>query len=139
MLQLIQFNLESLIISSKFYFLFIFILFNIFYFLFQFKKNCFSSPFPYSIIKKPMDFSTIEKKFNSDEYQNISEFISDVHLVFNNCKLYNRAETDVHIAALALEKAFDEKIARLTKKPEFLEKVLFFFPFEIIFFHKTNN
>jgi hypothetical protein len=36
-----------------------------------------------------MDFGTIKGKLKEQRYQNISEFMEDMELVFYNCKLYN--------------------------------------------------
>lgn len=41
------------------------------------------------IVKKPMDFQTIKGKLKEQRYENISEFMEDMELVFYNCKLYN--------------------------------------------------
>lgn len=43
----------------------------------------------FTIIKNPMDFSTIKKKLNSGLYTNFREFDNDMKLVFYNCILYN--------------------------------------------------
>lgn len=43
----------------------------------------------FTIIKKPMDFSTIKKKLNSGLYTNFRDFDNDMKLVFYNCILYN--------------------------------------------------
>jgi bromodomain-containing protein 7/9 len=40
-----------------------------------------------------MDFSTIKKKLNHDEYSNILEFRADFELMCNNAMKYNRPET----------------------------------------------
>lgn len=47
------------------------------------------------IITNPMDFGTIKFKLNNGVYVKISEFIEDMKLVFDNCILYNGANSDV--------------------------------------------
>ncbi|OAC99836.1 hypothetical protein MUCCIDRAFT_147227, partial [Mucor lusitanicus CBS 277.49] len=42
-----------------------------------------------TIVKRPMDLSTIEKKLMNDEYDDPEGFESDMTLMFNNCYLYN--------------------------------------------------
>ena len=42
-----------------------------------------------TIIKNPMDFGTIKSNLSSNKYQKMDEFIRDIHLVFDNCFLYN--------------------------------------------------
>ena len=36
-----------------------------------------------------MDFGTIKNKLAMLQYETAEEFIDDIHLVFNNCLLYN--------------------------------------------------
>ncbi|KAI9313053.1 Bromodomain-containing protein [Dichotomocladium elegans] len=62
-----------------------------------------------SIVKHPMDMSTIERKLNEGDYENADEFESDIRLMFNNCYLYNPPVTPVHKMGQELEKVFDEK------------------------------
>ena len=47
----------------------------------------------FSIIKNPMDFSTIKKKLNNFSYTNLKEFCADMNLVFENCYTYNGRNT----------------------------------------------
>lgn len=42
-----------------------------------------------------MDFGTIKTKLNNNVYANPQEFNSDMDLVFANCILYNREESEV--------------------------------------------
>ncbi|CAG9327142.1 unnamed protein product [Blepharisma stoltei] len=55
-------------------------------------------------IKNPMDLGSIKKKIKSKAYHNLSDFIADVQLVWNNCKTYNESHTDVYQQAEFLEK-----------------------------------
>ena len=48
-----------------------------------------------SIVKNPMDFSTIKTKLKEHKYQGIQDFMDDMELVFYNCKLYNGVESEV--------------------------------------------
>ncbi|KAG0173770.1 hypothetical protein DFQ30_007055 [Apophysomyces sp. BC1015] len=68
-----------------------------------------------SIVKQPMDLSTIETKLNDGAYETSEEFEADIRLMFNNCYLYNPPVTPVHKMGTELEKAFDEK---WQQKPE---------------------
>lgn len=43
----------------------------------------------YSIIKNPMDFSTIRRRLNTQVYHDATDFAKDVHLVFENCLTFN--------------------------------------------------
>ncbi|KAF9917741.1 hypothetical protein BX616_000049 [Lobosporangium transversale] len=46
-----------------------------------------------SIIKNPMDFSTMRAKVERNFYPNIDEFLKDFQLVCDNARLYNAKET----------------------------------------------
>lgn len=46
-----------------------------------------------SVIKNPMDFSTMRAKVERGFYPNIEEFLADFKLVCDNARLYNSKET----------------------------------------------
>jgi len=48
-----------------------------------------------SVVKNPMDFSTIRTKLKEQKYERIQEFMEDMELVFHNCRLYNGTESEV--------------------------------------------
>ncbi|KAI8338484.1 Bromodomain-containing protein [Chlamydoabsidia padenii] len=62
-----------------------------------------------TIVKHPMDLSTIERKWSQGEYATADEFEKDVRLMFNNCYIYNPPTLPVHQMARNLEKVFNEK------------------------------
>ncbi|OZJ06778.1 hypothetical protein BZG36_00399 [Bifiguratus adelaidae] len=64
-----------------------------------------------TIIKHPMDISTIEKKLATNQYDDADEFEADVRLMFNNCYTYNPPGTAVHDWGRQLERVFDSKWA----------------------------
>ena len=39
-----------------------------------------------NIVKNPMDFSTIKNKLKDHKYENIQDFMSDMELIFHNCR-----------------------------------------------------
>lgn len=47
------------------------------------------------VVKHPMDFGTIKKKLNNNAYRSGEELIKDLDQVFENCRLYNKPESDV--------------------------------------------
>ena len=49
----------------------------------------------YTVIKQPMDFSTMRDKLKKHQYRKIEEFIQDMRLVFNNCIFYNGNESKI--------------------------------------------
>ncbi|QLG73000.1 hypothetical protein HG535_0E00840 [Zygotorulaspora mrakii] len=67
----------------------------------------------YDFIKEPMDLSTMEVKLDNNRYEKIEDFIYDVRLVCNNCRLYNGENTSYFKYANRLEKFFNSKIKEI--------------------------
>ncbi|NWH43402.1 BRDT protein, partial [Fregata magnificens] len=67
----------------------------------------------YSIIKKPMDLSTIKKRLEHNYYTKAAECIEDFKTMFLNCYIYNKPGDDVVFMAQELEKVFTQKIAQM--------------------------
>ncbi|XP_009332154.1 PREDICTED: bromodomain testis-specific protein [Pygoscelis adeliae] len=67
----------------------------------------------YSIIKKPMDLSTIKKRLEHNYYTKAVECIEDFKTMFLNCYLYNKPGDDIVFMAQELEKVFMQKIAQM--------------------------
>eukprot|EP00117_Sycon_ciliatum_P026298 scpid39620/ scgid0166/ Bromodomain-containing protein 7 len=57
------------------------------------------------IIKKPMDFETMDKKIDSLAYQSITEYRDDFETICHNCMTYNAPDTVYYRAASSLLKA----------------------------------
>lgn len=66
----------------------------------------------FTVVKQPMDLSTIRHKIDAREYLNAEQFEADVRLVFTNCYTYNAPDTDVVQMAKALESIFESKWAQ---------------------------
>ena len=62
----------------------------------------------YSIVYTPMDLKTIEKKLNKDRYHFISEFHSDINMIFLNSYKYNLRETVYFEATVEFEDYYHE-------------------------------
>jgi len=67
----------------------------------------------YEIIKEPMDFGTMKKKLEHNDFEKAADAIREFRLVFTNCFQYNKPGEDVVIMAEVLEKFFNEKIAMM--------------------------
>ncbi|KAL6622239.1 hypothetical protein U3516DRAFT_585878 [Neocallimastix sp. 'constans'] len=78
----------------------------------------------FTVIKHPMDLSTIMKKVKGNKYSDINDYISDVELMFNNCFTYNPPTNPVHIAGLALREYFIEQLRKLSPEVQALLKIL---------------
>lgn len=44
-------------------------------------------------LQEPMDLMTIEEKLESKEYGSKQEFLDDFQLIFDNCRVYNGADS----------------------------------------------
>ncbi|KAI8816398.1 Bromodomain-containing protein [Fimicolochytrium jonesii] len=64
-----------------------------------------------TIIKHPMDLSTMRKKLDGGEYASADEFEADMKLMLNNCYTFNPPGTDVHTSAQHLHEVFNRKWA----------------------------
>ncbi|OBZ79624.1 Bromodomain-containing factor 1, partial [Grifola frondosa] len=83
-----------------------------------------------SIIKHPMDFSTIERKLASSNpskpdpnpanprYYHSEDFISDVRLIFTNCVTFNGPEHAVTQMGKRLEAVFDKQVKQMPPPEE---------------------
>uniref|UniRef100_T1G505 Bromo domain-containing protein n=1 Tax=Helobdella robusta TaxID=6412 RepID=T1G505_HELRO len=57
------------------------------------------------IVSCPMDFSTMKKKIQSQQYFHLRDFQKDFDLIIDNCTLYNAKTTVYYQAALKLKQA----------------------------------
>jgi len=57
-----------------------------------------------SIVKKPMDFSTIKKGLAKGKYMTYDEVFAEIQLIWDNCKTYNIAGSDIYKLAEYMEK-----------------------------------
>jgi len=62
-------------------------------------------------ITEPMDFSTIQKKFDMGEYSESDEFARDMRLVFNNCRTYNAPTTSIVSMCNFLSSSFEKEFS----------------------------
>ena len=66
----------------------------------------------HSIIKKPMDLSTIRTKLHRGQYGNVKEFESDVRLVSQNCYKFTRSSNLIDTAGHQLENVFGAEVGK---------------------------
>lgn len=67
----------------------------------------------HTIIKHPMDFSTIKSKINLISYTDVQDVINDIRLVFENCQTYNLETSEVYKSGEKLSKLFESKLRSL--------------------------
>lgn len=60
------------------------------------------------IIKKPMDFGTIDRNLKAGQYQNAKDFYNDATLVFTNCYKFNPEADDVYRMGKQLHELFEK-------------------------------
>lgn len=67
------------------------------------------------IIKRPMDLSTLRSNLMGGDYTYLHQFLKDADLIWSNCRVYNRAQTESFFlkAADECEKAFQSYLCRI--------------------------
>ncbi|XP_067088137.1 bromodomain-containing protein 3a isoform X1 [Osmerus mordax] len=71
----------------------------------------------HEIIKHPMDLSTVKKKMDGREYQDVQVFAADVRLMFSNCYKYNPPDHEVVAMARKLQDVFEMRFAKMPDEP----------------------
>ena len=65
------------------------------------------------IVKKPMDFSTIKKTLlKGGKYETYEDVFAEVQLIWDNCKTYNMAGSDIYKLAEYMEKLSKRSIQK---------------------------
>jgi bromodomain-containing factor 1 len=67
----------------------------------------------FTVIKQPMDLSTISKKLDLNEYATAEAFMADVRLMLTNCFTYNAPDSQVTKMGRNLEKYFNTVMAKM--------------------------
>lgn len=65
------------------------------------------------VIEKPMWLNLIKENFKENRYKSISEFVSDMRLMFENCYRYNGPNHPVTKKALRFEQSLEQKLVLL--------------------------
>lgn len=71
-----------------------------------------------TVVKSPMDFSTMEHKLDTNQYPNLDAFVADAQLVFSNCKSYNAEGSLYHKNASKLERYLKDSLSKIRSKKE---------------------
>lgn len=75
----------------------------------------------HSIIKKPMDFTTIKRRLENYWYYDAYECIDDFRQIFVNCYTYNKPLEDVVMMAHHVEELFLDKVEEMPANEIILE------------------
>ncbi|XP_078491492.1 uncharacterized protein LOC100179806 isoform X3 [Ciona intestinalis] len=70
------------------------------------------APGYHSVIKRPMDLSTIEDKLKQQKYSSVKDFKEDITLMFNNCRLYNGPDSEYTEVANQLDELFQTTLSK---------------------------
>ncbi|OAF65159.1 hypothetical protein A3Q56_07132 [Intoshia linei] len=65
------------------------------------------------IINRPMDLKQMIDKLDTWAYKNWSDFVSDIFLIFDNCCIYNKDNSDVSKAGKSLKNYFLTQMRKL--------------------------
>ena len=60
-----------------------------------------------------MDMRTIDQNIKSNRYKSVDSFMTDVRLMFNNCRTYNEEGSDIYNDANTLETVLTNKYKEL--------------------------
>lgn len=69
------------------------------------------------IIKQPMDLETVMHRLEINYYQKISDWVSDVELIWHNALVYNAEESFIYLIALDMQIWFRKKVSKMSKSP----------------------
>ena len=75
----------------------------------------------FKAIKTPMDFETIQKKFESNKYSKMEDFLSDMTLVFKNARTFNDKRSVIFQAANQLEEFYHILVYSIQKSDKRVE------------------
>lgn len=78
----------------------------------------------YREIKNPISLSRIRTKVVREEYGNLSELATDLGLMFENAKQYNRPDSKLYKDAVKLQRVMQTKAQELLADDEVISKLL---------------
>lgn len=79
----------------------------------------------YQEIKNPISLSRIRLKLAREEYGNLSDLSSDLSLMFENAKRYNRPDSKLYKDAVKLQRVMQAKVQELLADDEVIESQKF--------------
>ena len=69
------------------------------------------------IVKYPMDLGTVEQRLLNGRYANVSDFSSDVKLIWSNAHAFNQDDSEIYVAATQLAVEFEQRIRSVPDGP----------------------
>jgi bromodomain-containing factor 1 len=71
-----------------------------------------------TVISRPMDLTTVDRKLGSTCYLTVEDFIADVRLVFTNCYKFNGPEATISMLCQNVESAFEKGLRQMPPSKE---------------------
>jgi hypothetical protein len=71
----------------------------------------------FSIVKSPMDLSTVQRKLAENTYETVEQWKQDVELIWSNALLYNGADSHLGLLARELQAIFETHTQSLHSPP----------------------
>ena len=56
------------------------------------------------VVQRPMDFNTLTNNLTEGRFATYDEFLADLQLIWDNCKLYNMVGSEIYKLAERMEK-----------------------------------
>jgi len=82
-------------------------------FLYPVDPKSMGVPSFYTLVKEPMDLSTVEKKLKNNDYLNSSQFVADVRKIWKNALTSNAQGSDTFRRAQEMSRLFEEAVKEL--------------------------
>lgn len=82
-------------------------------FLYPIDPKSMGVPSFYTLVKEPMDLSTVEKKLKNNDYLNSNQFIVDVQKIWRNALTSNAQGSDTYRRALEMNRLFEESVKEI--------------------------
>jgi hypothetical protein len=68
------------------------------------------------IVKNPMDLSTVRKNLNAGVFGSVDEFVAQIQLIWDNCKLYNMQGSHIYKICERMEKVYNRELGKFQAK-----------------------
>ena len=72
------------------------------------------------IIRHPMDFGTMRRKVEGNEYTNLDQFEKDFYHVWHNATIYNQKDTIYYRAAVRIKEAGKSTVCMILSESDWL-------------------
>ena len=76
-----------------------------------------------SIVTHPMDLGTVKENILTGKYSAVGEVLSDIDLIWSNCRKYNESSSEICRMALHCEKVFKKNYDKLFRGKIILTKL----------------